>query len=83
MDAVDAKESAKSESTNTEKPTIHTEKVAESGELVLYQRFDIGDILWARMRGFPLWPAKVCLINLKLLNSENFTLKNFSRLYFR
>lgn len=28
--------------------------------LMRYQSFNIGDILWAKMRGFPLWPCKVC-----------------------
>lgn len=34
----------------------------QKSDVTPYQRYAVGDILWAKMRGFPLWPAKVLYI---------------------
>lgn len=40
----------------------------KAGTVTRYQAYNVDDIVWAKMKGFPLWPAKVGL---------EFLLKNF------
>lgn len=48
--------------------------------LVKYTSFNAGDILWAKMRGFPLWPCKVCCLYHKIFMLK-FILKIFNTYY--
>lgn len=34
-------------------------KTNKSQTIVKYQSYSVGEILWAKMKGFPLWPCKV------------------------
>lgn len=41
------------------KPNQENNEKVKSSQLVQYHEFAEGEQVWARMRGFPLWPAKV------------------------
>lgn len=47
---------------------VRTKSKPSKMQLVTHHEFVEGEIIWARMRGFPLWPAKVRFFNIYIVN---------------
>lgn len=43
------------------KATVNVEP--NNMKLVPHHEYVVGEIVWAKMRGFPIWPAKVCIFS--------------------
>lgn len=69
------KSSSRSSNQNEAKNGIKNNQLAEIGD---YRVFVVGDLVWAKLKGWPAWPAKVGVIYYDFLFSSKFLLLFFS-----